>query len=120
MPQDPFERVQVFLSESKVNPLALLLDLTKLLPEELLQRALWLATYASEEALRAFLIQALAKRLTSKAQRIELTNNYPIPEGTQIKEVSIPEGKEAKRLIGKLSEQQRYKAFNQILDNAEI
>ncbi|HEX3184315.1 MAG TPA: hypothetical protein VHQ94_05950 [Pyrinomonadaceae bacterium] len=120
MPQDPFERVQVFLSESKVNPLALLLDLTTLLPEELLQRALWLATYASEEALRAFLIQALAKRLTSKAQRIELTNNYPIPGGTQIKEVSTPEGKEAKRLIGKLSEQQRYKAFNQILDNAEM
>jgi len=120
MPQDPFERVQVFLSETRVNPLTLLLDLTKLLPESLLQRALWLAQHASEEALRAFLIQALAKRLPSRAQRIELTESYPVPAGTQIKEISLPEGKEAKRLIAKLSEQQRYEVFDQILVNAEI
>ena len=119
MSQDPFERVQVLVSETTVNPFALLLDLTKLLPEDLLQTALWLATYVNEQTLRAFLIHALAKRLPSRAERIELTKNYRIPEGAQIKEVSIPEGKQAKRLIAKLPEQQRHAVFARILANAE-
>src|SRR5689334_17035398 len=118
MPQDPFQRVQVFLSETRANPLALLLDLTTLLPEDLLRRAIWLAQHAGEDALRAFLIHALAKRLPTRVERIELAKQYPVPEGTQIEEVSVPEGKEAKRLIGQLSEQQRYQAFDQILRNA--
>lgn len=120
MPQDPFERVQVFLSETRVNPLALLLDLTTLLPENLLRRAVWIARHAGEDALRAFLIHALAKRLPDRTQRLELAKQYPVPEGTQITEVSIPEGKQAKRLIAKLSEQERHQIFDQILVNAAI
>src|SRR5688572_18216708 len=120
MPQDPFERVQVFLSETRVNPLALLLDLTTLLPESLLQRAIWLAQHASEDVLRAFLVHALAKRLPTRVDRIELTKQYPVPSGIVIKEVSIPEGKQAKRLIAKLSEEQRYEVFDQLLVTAEI
>jgi hypothetical protein len=119
MPQDPFERVQVFLSEKRVNPLALLLDLTTLLPEPLLQRAIWLARNAGEDALRAFLVQALAKRLPTRIDRIELTKEFPVPAGTAVKEVSIPEGKEAKRLIARLTEQQRYKVFDELLMSAE-
>ena len=119
MPQDPFERVQVFLSETSVNPLALLLDLTTLLPENLVQRALWLAQHASEDVLRAFLVRALAKRLPTRVERLELTKQYPVPAGIQIKEVSIPEGKEAKRLFAKLSDQQRYEVFDQLLTNVE-
>ena len=120
MPQDPFERVQLFLSETRVNPLALLLDLTTLLPESFLQRAIWLAQNASEEVLRAFLVHALAKRLPTRVDRIELTKQYPVPSGIVIKEVLIPEGKQAKRLIAKLSEEQRYEVFDRLLVTAEI
>lgn len=119
MPQDPFDRVQVFLSETRVNPLALLLDLTTLLPESLLQRAIWLAQNANESVLQAFLVRALAKRLPTRIERTELTKHYPVPRGTLIKEVSIPEGKRAKRLITKLSEEQRYEVFDQLLVTVE-
>src|SRR5687767_235202 len=119
MPQDPFERVQVFLSETRVNPLALLLDLTTLLPESLLQRAIWLAQNATEDALRAFLINALAKRLPTRVERIQLTKEYPVPRGSAIKEVSVPEGKEAKKLIARLSDEQRYEVFDRLLFTAE-
>ena len=114
MPQDSFERVQVLLSETRANPLALLLDLTRLLPESLLQRAIWLAQNASDETLKAFLVHALAKRLPTRADRIELTNRYPMTAGTAIDDVLTPEGKEAKRLIAKLSERQRYEVFDQL------
>ncbi|HEX2270539.1 MAG TPA: hypothetical protein VHH35_13425 [Pyrinomonadaceae bacterium] len=112
MPQDPLERVQTLLYAKRVNPLALLLDLTSVLPESLLKRAIWLAQNVSEEALRAFLVQALAKRLPAKPDRIELKKKYPVPAGMAIKEISIPEGKEVKRLITRLPEQQR----NEVLD----
>ncbi|HET7113011.1 MAG TPA: hypothetical protein VFI57_05170, partial [Pyrinomonadaceae bacterium] len=89
------------------------------MPEPLLQRAIWLARNAGEEALRAFLVHALAKRLPTRIDRIELTKEFPVPAGTAVKEVSIPEGKEAKRLIARLTEQQRYKVFDELLMSAE-
>lgn len=119
MPQDPFERVQIFLSETRVNPLALLLDLTTLLPESLLQRALWLAQNASENVLQAFLVQALAKRLPARTDRIELKKQFPVPAGTAATEVSVPEGKEAKKLIARLSDEQRYEVFDRLLFTVE-
>lgn len=119
MSQDPFERVQVFLSETRVNPLALLLDLTMLVPDRLVQRALSLAEGASEGALQAFLVHALAKRVPIRDERLELTNRYPVPAGTTVDEVSVPEGKEAKRLIAKLSEEERFQVFNQLFARVE-
>jgi hypothetical protein len=119
MPQDPLERVQTLLYATRVNPLALLLDLTTLLPESLLKRAILLAQNASEEVLRAFLVQALAKRLPAKPDRIELKKQYPVPAGTVINEVSIPEGKEVKRLITRLPEQQRDEVLGQWFDKIE-
>src|SRR5262245_36134363 len=112
MPQDAVERVQVFLSKTEADPFALLLDLTKLLPESLLQRAIYLAKHTSKDVLRAFLIHELAKRLPTKKERIELTRTCPLPEGIDIKEYSVPEGKQAKRLLAKLSEEQRYEIFD--------
>jgi hypothetical protein len=64
MSKDPFERVQALLSETKVNPLALLLDLAALLPESLVERAISLAENANDRVLQAFVIHELAKRLT--------------------------------------------------------
>lgn len=119
MPQDPLERVQTLLYAKRVNPLALLLDLTSVLPESLLNRALWLAQNASEEALRAFLVQALAKRLPARLDRIELKKKYPVPSGIVIDEVSIPEGKEVKRLIARLPEQQRQQVLGQWFETIE-
>jgi hypothetical protein len=119
MPQDPFERVQAFLSETRANPLALLLDLITLLPESLLQRAIWLAKHANEDMLRAFLIEALAKRLPTRADRNELTRHNPMPAGVSVEDVTVPEGKEAKKLIERLDEQQRYEVFDQLLVTAE-
>src|SRR5687768_10217677 len=119
MSQDPLERAQLFLSKKRVNPLVLLLDLTTLLPASLLQRALWLAQNASEGALQAFLVHALAKRLPTKNDRLKLTNKYLLPAGRSVDEVSVPEGKEAKRLIGKLSEKQRFQVFDQLLRRVE-
>lgn len=119
MPQDPLERVQTLLYTKRVNPLALLLDLTSVLPESLLKRAIQLAQNASEEALRAFLVQALAKRLPARTDRIELKKQYPVPAGTVIKEVSIPEGKEVKRLIARLPDQQRDEVLGQWFDKIE-
>ena len=119
MSQDPFERVRAFLSETKFDPLALLLDLTTLLPESLLQRALRLAQNTSDRTLQAFLIHALAVRLPSATERDELTNRYLLPAGTDVADVSDPVGKEAKRLIASLSEQQRYEVFDQLLSMAE-
>lgn len=113
MPQDPLERVQTLLFTKRANPLALLLDLSSILPESLLKRAILLARNANEEALRAFLVQALAKRLPARPDRIELKKKYPVPAGTAIKEVSVPEGKEVKRLMTRLSEQQRNKVLRQ-------
>lgn len=114
MPQAPLERVQLFLSETRVNPLALLLDLTTLVPDSLIQRALRLAENASDSALKAFLVHALAKRLPSRTDRIGLTNQYLLPAGTSENQVSVPEGKEAKRLIEKLSEEERHQVFDQL------
>lgn len=120
MAQDPFERVQVFLSETKVDRLALLLDLTDLLPDSLVQRAIRLAEDVNYSELQVFLIHALAKRLPVKADRIELTKRYPIPAGSSVEEVSVPEGKQARRLIAKLDEEQRYEIFVQLLASIEI
>jgi hypothetical protein len=115
MPQDPLERVQAFLSETRVDPLVLLLDLTKLLPESLLDRAIWLAKNASDDLLRAFLLQALAKRLPTRSERVELTKTVTLPQGVEITQVTVAEGKEAKKLIARLSETERYEVFDQLL-----
>ena len=115
MPQDPFERVKVFLSETNVNPLVLLLDLTDLLPESLLQLAIVVAQNASNEDLQAYLIHLLTLRLPN-SERIELRERYPM--GT-IEDLSVPEGKEVKRLITQLSEEQRYEVFEQLFFGAE-
>ncbi len=117
MPKDPLERVYTLL-EKHVDPLALLLDLTSLLPESLLKQAIWLAEHASGGLLQAFLVRELAKHLPTKTERVELTKQYPVPSGAGIKEVSIPEGKEAKRLVAKLDEQQRQEVFEQLLNQA--
>ena len=114
MSQDPLERVQLFLSETKVDPLALLLDLTTLVPESLLQRAIWLAENASEGPLQAFLVHALAERLPSRSERTQLEDQYPAFAGMSVADVSVPEGKEAHRLIAELSEEERYKVFDQM------
>ncbi len=119
MPQDPLERVQTLLYAKRVNPLAILLDLSSVLPESLLKRAIWLAQNASEKVLRAFLVKALAKRLPARLDRIALTKKYPVPSGTAIKEVSIPEGKEVKRLIARLPEEQRHEVLDQWFDKIE-
>lgn len=119
MPQDPLERVKTLLFAKRSNPLALLLDLTSMLPESLLNRAIWLAQNASEEALRAFLVNALAKRLPAKVERVELKKKYPMPAGVVIKEVSIPEGKEVKRLIARLPEEQRDEVLGEWFDKIE-
>lgn len=112
MSQDPLERVELFLSETRVDPLALLLDLTTLVPASLLQRAIRVAENASDRALQVLLVNALAKRLPSGSERTELENNYQPFAGMSVDDVSVPEGKEAQRLIEKLSEEQRYKVFD--------
>ena len=114
MSQDPLERVQLFLSETKVDPLALLLDLTTLVPESLLQRAIRLAENASDRALRVCLVHALAERLPSRSERTQLKDQYPAFAGMSVDDVSVPEGKEAQRLIAELSEEERYKVFDQM------
>ncbi len=120
MPQDPLERVRTLLYDERVNPLALLLDLTSLLPENLLEPAIRLAQNSDEEGLRAFLIRALAKRLPARAKRIELTKEYPVPAGAVIATVSIPEGKEVKRLLARLDEQQRNRILAQWFDEMDV
>jgi len=119
MPQDTLERVQVFLSQTQANRFAMLLDLTKLLPESLLNRAIWLAKNSTRDAVTAFLIHALAKRLPTKSERIRLTNSCPLPQGIVVKELSLPEGRKAKRLIAQLSEEQRYLVFDQFFVTLE-
>ena len=119
MPQDTLERVQVFLSQTQANRFAMLLDLTKLLPDSLLQRAIWLAKNSTRDAVTAFLIHALAKRLPTKSERIQLTNSCPLPQGIVVKELSLPEGRKAKRLIAQLSEEQRYLVFDQFFVTLE-
>jgi len=119
MPQDTLERVQVFLSQTQANRFAMLLDLTKLLPESLLNRAIWLAKNSTRDAVTAFLIHALAKRLPTKSERIQLTNSCPLPQGIVVKELSLPEGRKAKRLIAQLSEEQRYLVFDQFFVTLE-
>jgi len=114
MSQDPLERVQLFLSETRVDPLALMLDLTALVPESLLQRAISLAENASDRALRVCLVHALAERLPSRSKRNQLEDQYPAFAGMSVDDVSVPEGKEAQRLIEKLSEEERYKVFDQM------
>jgi hypothetical protein len=119
MAQDPFERVQVLLSETRVNPLALLLDLASVLPDSLVDRAISLAENANDSPLRAFVIYELAKRLPTRSDRIELTSRYFPPAGTTVEQVSVPEGKEAKRLIAKLTELQRFEVFDQLFVKLE-
>lgn len=119
MPQDPLERVQTLLFEKRVNPLALLLDLTSYLPKSLLERALKLAQNSNEEALRAFLIRALAQHLP-KRKYSALTKKYPVPEDTDISAVSIPEGKQAQQLIARLTEEQRKETLGQWFDEMEV
>lgn len=89
MPQDPIERVRTLLFETRVNPLALLLDLESLLPQSLVQHALALARNVDEDVLRA------------------------------IRSVSIPQGMEIKRLMTKLNDEQRQEVFEQLLVKAE-
>lgn len=117
MAQDPLERVYTIL-EKRVDPFALLLDLASLLPESLLKQAIWLAEHASGGSLQAFLVRQLAKNLPTKIERVELTKQYPVPNGSVLKDVSIPEGKDVKRLVAKLDEQQRREIFEQILNQA--
>jgi hypothetical protein len=114
MSQDPFERVKLILSETRANRLALLLDLTTLLPNSLVLRAIYFAQEETNHALQAFLIQALAQRLPTDI-RHQLEDHYPVGAGMTIEDVSIPEGKEAKRLIAQLSEKQRYEVFDRLL-----
>ncbi len=114
MSQDPLERVQLFLSETKVDPLALMLDLATLVPEPLLPRAIGLAENASDRALQVCLVHALADRLPSPSERTQLKDQYPAFAGMSVDDVSVPEGKEAQRLIEKLSEEERYKFFDQM------
>ena len=119
MPQDPLERVQTLLFETRVNPLAILLDLASLLPQSMVQHALALARNVHEDLLRAFLVRELAKRLPEKTEQKKLTKMFPVPRGTAITSVSIPEGKEAKRLIARINDEQSQKVFKQLLFRAE-
>ncbi|HET8781797.1 MAG TPA: hypothetical protein VFM63_05245 [Pyrinomonadaceae bacterium] len=119
MPQDPLERMQSLL-ERRVNPHALLLSLVTLLPESMLQWATRVATYARDDTLRAFLLDALAKRLPDGSERTELTKDDPIPRGAAISEVTIPEGKEAKQWIAPLSEDERSSVFALLLSACEM
>lgn len=114
MSQDPYERVQDFLWETKFDPLALLLDLTTLLPDSMVNQAISIAEAADNIVLQSLLIQELAKRLPNESERTELINRYLVPSDFSIEDVSIPEGKEAKKLIAQLSEDQRYEVFDQL------
>ena len=120
MPQDPLERMQSLLLDARVNPHALLLSLVTLLPESMLPWATRVATYARDDTLRAFLLDALAKRLPDPGERTELTKDDPIPRGAVISEVSIPEGKEAKQWIAQLSEDDRTSVFAVLLSASEM
>src|SRR6185503_16103023 len=114
MSQDPYERVQAFLSETKFDPLALLLDLTPLLPDSMVEQAISLAQAADNIVLQGLLIEELAKRLPNEKDRIELTNQYQLPPGIGVEDLSTPEGKQAKALIAQLPEDQRYGVFDQL------
>ncbi len=120
MPQDPLERMQSLLLDARVNPHALLLSLVTLLPESMLPWATRVAMYARDDTLRAFLLDALAKRLPDRSERTELTKDDPIPPGAVISEVSIPEGKEAKQWIAPLSEDERSSVFALLLSASEL
>jgi len=119
MPQSPLERVQTLLFETRINPLAILLDLASLLPQSLVQQALALARNVNEDVLRALLVREIAKCLPAKTEQVKLTKEYPVPRGTAIKSVSVPEGKEAKRLIARLTDEQRHEVFEKLLEKAE-
>ena len=119
MTQDPLERVKTRLYAQQVNPLALLLDLTSMLPQSLLKRAIWLAQSASEELLRAFLVQALAKEFPKKRDLIKLAKEHPVPSGSAIREVTVPEGKEVKRLLARVTEVERRETLGQWFDTIE-
>ena len=119
MPQDPLERMQGLL-EDRVNPHALLLSLVTLIPESLLGWATRVASYARDDTLRAFLLDALAKRLSDEHERIELTRGDPIPRGAAISEVSIPEGRQAKQWIAPLSEDERSAVIAVLLSACEM
>jgi hypothetical protein len=118
MPQDPVERIQALLFEDRVNPHALLLDLVPLIPESMLEWAARVVMYASDDRLRGFLIDALAKRLPS-SELTQLTKDHPIPRGAAIADVTIPEGEEAKEWIAQFPEDSRYAVFAVLLSACE-
>ncbi|HEX6046439.1 MAG TPA: hypothetical protein VFZ22_18230 [Pyrinomonadaceae bacterium] len=119
MAHDPLYQVENIVFERRVNHLALLLDLSPLLPDRLLKRAIWLARNADEAALRAFLVRALARRLPTKVEQIKLRREHPVRRGMLIREVSIPEGKQVKRLMTRLSEEQRHEILERLLEAVE-
>ncbi len=49
-----------------------------------------------------------------RSERTQLKDQYPAFAGMSVDDVSVPEGKEAQRLIEKLSEEERYKFFDQM------
>lgn len=92
MPQDPFERVKVILSETSSSPWGVLFDFAILLPESLFQKASQLAWNNNNHALIDFLIRASVRRQYGADKTKE--------------DASSRAREEAKRLIAKLSEEQ--------------
>jgi hypothetical protein len=116
---NPTDKVNRLLFEAGKPSLALLLDLATLLPESLLETAIALARAGKEPRLRAFLLRALAKRLRP-LERKQVMLDITLPVGVKQSDLCLPEGKQLRRLMTRLTNKQRVETFSRLFELLEV